>query len=75
MGEPFSLFFKRLKMSDLVLVNEAGEIVAGTQAPLNKTEFAIHAAIHKARIDVIAAAHSHTIYGKLGLPLEIYLTL
>lgn len=61
---PFGLSFKRLKMSDLVLVNEVGKIVAGKQAPLNKAAFAIHAAIHKARPDVIAAAHSHTIYGK-----------
>ena len=64
MGKPFGLSFKRLKMSDLVLVNEAGEIVAGKAAPLNKAAFAIHSAIHKARPDVVAAAHSHTIYGK-----------
>ena len=51
-------------MSDLVLVNEAGEIVAGKAAPLNKAAFAIHSAIHQARPDVVAAAHSHTIYGK-----------
>ena len=61
---PFGLSFKRLKMSDLVLVNEAGEIVAGKAAPLNKAAFAIHSAIHQARPDVVAAAHSHTIYGK-----------
>ena len=61
---PFGLSFKRLKMSDLVLVNEAGEIVAGKAAALNKAAFAIHSAIHKARPDVVAAAHSHTIYGK-----------
>ena len=61
---PFGLSFKRLKMSDLILVNEAGEIVAGQPAALNKAAFAIHSAIHKARPDVVAAAHSHTIYGK-----------
>lgn len=61
---PFGLSFKRLKMSDLVLVNESGEIVAGKTAPLNKAAFAIHSAIHKARPDVVAAAHSHTVYGK-----------
>ena len=61
---PFGLSFKRLKMSDLVLVNEAGEIVAGKPAGLNKAAFVIHSAIHKARPDVVAAAHSHTIYGK-----------
>lgn len=48
----------------MVLVNKAGEIVAGKPAALNKAAFAIHSAIHKARPDVVAAAHSHTIYGK-----------
>lgn len=61
---PFGLSFKRLKMSDLILVNEAGDVVAGKPAPLNKAAFAIHSSIHKARPDVIAAAHSHTIHGK-----------
>ena len=61
---PFGVSFNRLKMSDLILVNEDGEIVAGKHQVLNKAAFAIHAAIHKARPDVIAAAHSHTIYGK-----------
>ena len=61
---PFGLSFRQLKMSDLILVNEEGEVVGGKAAPLNKAAFAIHSAIHKARPDVIAAAHSHTIYGK-----------
>lgn len=61
---PFGVSFRRLKMSDLILVNEEGEIVAGKHQALNKAAFAIHAAIHKARPDVVAAAHSHTIYGK-----------
>ena len=61
---PFGLSFRQLCMSDLVLVNEEGQIVAGKHQLLNKAAFAIHAAIHKARPDVIAAAHSHSIYGK-----------
>lgn len=61
---PFGVSFKQMKMSDLILVNEEGEIVAGKHKNLNKAAFAIHAAIHKARPDVIAAAHSHTVYGK-----------
>lgn len=61
---PFGMSFKRIKMSDLILVNEEGEIVAGKHQALNKAAFAIHSAIHKARPDVIAAAHSHSVYGK-----------
>lgn len=61
---PFGVSFNQIKMSDLILVNEEGAIVAGKHENLNKAAFAIHAAIHKARPDVIAAAHSHTVYGK-----------
>ncbi len=61
---PFGLSFRQMKMSDLILVNEEGQVVAGKHPQLNKAAFAIHAAIHKARPDVIAAAHSHSIYGK-----------
>ncbi len=61
---PFGVSFNQMKMTDLILVNEAGEIVAGKHKFLNKAAFAIHSAIHKARPDVVAAAHSHTIYGK-----------
>lgn len=61
---PFGLSFNRIKASDLILVNEAGEIVEGKHKMLNRAAFAIHAPIHKARPDIIAAAHSHSLYGK-----------
>jgi len=60
---PFGLHFSRIKVSDLLLVNAQGEIVVGA-GPLNRAAFAIHAAIHEARPDVIAAAHTHSLYGK-----------
>jgi len=63
---PFGVSFKRMKMSDLILVNEEGDIVAGKHMALNKAAFAIHSAIHKARPDVVAAAHSHSIMEKPG---------
>lgn len=61
---PFGLSFRQIKMSDLILVNEKGEIVAGKHKQVNGAAFAIHAAVHAARPDVVAAAHSHSIYGK-----------
>lgn len=61
---PFGVSFRQMKMSDLILVNEEGEVVAGKHQMLNKAAFAIHSAIHKARPDVVAAAHSHSLYGK-----------
>jgi len=60
---PFGVHFSRIRVSDLLLVNAAGEIVVGDQ-PLNRAAFAIHAALHEARPDVVAAAHTHSTYGK-----------
>jgi ribulose-5-phosphate 4-epimerase/fuculose-1-phosphate aldolase len=60
---PFGLHFSRIRVSDLLLVNSLGEIVIG-DAPLNRAAFAIHAALHEARPDIIAAAHTHSLYGK-----------
>ena len=50
-------------MSDLLLVNSRGEVVEG-EGGVNTAAFAIHSTIHEARPDVIAAAHSHSVYGK-----------
>lgn len=60
---PFGISFKQIKMSDLLLVNHSGDVVEG-EGLLNGAAFAIHGAIHAARPDVIAAAHSHSVYGK-----------
>ena len=46
-----------------MLVNHKGEVVEGNGL-LNGAAFTIHGHIHKARPDVIAAAHSHSVYGK-----------
>ena len=61
---PFGVSFNRIKVSDLIRVDEAGKIVEGKHTMLNQAAFAIHSRIHHARPDVIAAAHSHSIYGK-----------
>ena len=61
---PFGVSFNKIKVSDLILVNEAGDIIEGKHTMLNKAAFAIHSRIHAARPDVIAAAHAHSIYGK-----------
>jgi ribulose-5-phosphate 4-epimerase/fuculose-1-phosphate aldolase len=61
---PFGVSFRQIKVSDLILVNHAGDIVAGKHKLLNKAAFSIHAAVHVARPDVVAAAHTHSIYGK-----------
>ena len=55
--------FSHIRVSDLILVNHKGEVVEG-DALVNGAAFAIHSQVHAARPDVIAAAHSHSIYGK-----------
>jgi ribulose-5-phosphate 4-epimerase/fuculose-1-phosphate aldolase len=60
---PFGMSFKHIKVSDLLLSNHDGEVVQGRHR-VNRAAFAIHSAVHKARPDVIGAAHSHSLYGK-----------
>jgi ribulose-5-phosphate 4-epimerase/fuculose-1-phosphate aldolase len=60
---PFAMNFKQIKVSDLLLVNDDGDVVEGDR-PVNRAAFAIHSQVHAARPDVIAAAHSHSVHGK-----------
>ena len=60
---PFAMSFSHIRVSDLICVDETGEVVEGERA-VNRAAFAIHSQVHAARPDVVAAAHSHSIYGK-----------
>jgi ribulose-5-phosphate 4-epimerase/fuculose-1-phosphate aldolase len=60
---PFGRHFGHVGVDDLLLVDHAGEVVAG-KGRVNPAGYAIHSAIHKARSDVVAAAHTHSIYGR-----------
>ncbi|MCJ1304877.1 hypothetical protein MMC08_007690 [Hypocenomyce scalaris] len=60
---PLSQHFSQICVSDLILVNEDGDVVEGDE-PINAAAFAIHSEIHKARPDVHAACHAHSVYGK-----------
>ena len=60
---PFGVHFGHIRVSDLILVNDQGEVVEGDYA-VNTAAFAIHSQVHAARPDVVAAAHAHSIYGK-----------
>lgn len=62
---PFGLYFGLLKTSDLICVDLDGMIVEGKDKKLNHAAFVIHAAIHKARPDVHAAVHAHSMYGRI----------
>ena len=60
---PFAMHFGHIKVSDLLLINENGDVVEGTRE-VNRAAFAIHSQVHAARPDVVAAAHSHSTYGR-----------
>lgn len=73
---PFAKHFSAMKASDLVLVDPEGYVTeGGAQLPINEAGFMIHSEIHRARPDVMAAAHTHGIYGKtwsaFGKPIEM----
>lgn len=60
---PFGMHFSHISASDLIRVDEQGNVVEGDYE-VNRAAFCIHAAVHAARPDVVAAAHSHSVHGK-----------
>jgi ribulose-5-phosphate 4-epimerase/fuculose-1-phosphate aldolase len=60
---PLSAPFSKIRASDLLLVNHAGEVVEGDDV-VNAAAFAIHSQIHRANPDVNAACHSHAPWGR-----------
>ncbi|MEU1199885.1 class II aldolase/adducin family protein [Streptomyces sp. NPDC005813] len=69
---PFGMSFNQIKVSDLIRVDHEGNLLHGRR-PVNRAAFCIHAEVHKARPDAVAAAHAHSLHGKafsaLGIPL------
>ena len=69
---PFGMHFSQVKVSNLIRCDHAGRVVEGAY-PVNTAAFVIHSRLHAARPDVVAAAHSHSTYGRafstLGRPL------
>ncbi|CAK9441697.1 uncharacterized protein LODBEIA_P55650 [Lodderomyces beijingensis] len=62
---PLGKHFALIKASDLVHVDEEGNVLAdGNQCAVNAAGFMIHSALHKRRPDVNAACHAHSTYGK-----------
>lgn len=60
---PFTIDFSQVRVSNLIRIDHDGEVVEGNY-PVNRAAFAIHSRLHRARPDVVAAAHSHSMYGK-----------
>ncbi|MEV2194878.1 class II aldolase/adducin family protein [Streptomyces phaeochromogenes] len=60
---PYAVHFSKIRVSDLLLIDEQGQVVEGDRRT-NKAAFWIHSSIHHARPDVVAVAHAHTIHGR-----------
>ncbi|HEX3880569.1 MAG TPA: class II aldolase/adducin family protein [Bryobacteraceae bacterium] len=60
---PFGMHFSQIRSSDLILVNDKGEVIQGDHH-VNTSAFAIHSRVHAARPDTVAAAHAHSVHGK-----------
>ncbi|WP_371543270.1 class II aldolase/adducin family protein [Streptomyces sp. NBC_00554] len=70
---PFGMAFSQIRVSDLILVDHDGTLLEGKR-PVNNAAFCIHSEVHRARPDVVAAAHTHSLHGKafssLGIRLD-----
>lgn len=54
-----------MRRSDLVRIDYDGKVLEGGPVKLvNRAAIKIHGEIHKARPDVISAAHSHSLFGR-----------
>ncbi|ODQ82279.1 hypothetical protein BABINDRAFT_10742 [Babjeviella inositovora NRRL Y-12698] len=71
---PLGRHFCLMKASDMIRVDYDGNLIEGNAA-INKAGFQIHSELHKYRLDINAACHTHSIHGKtysaFGKPLEM----
>lgn len=72
---PHGKSFSQMRPEDLVLVDEDGVVQAGgNMHVINPAGYVIHSAIHKARPDVVAVVHCHSVpskaFSSLGCRLE-----
>ncbi|KAK5037190.1 hypothetical protein LTR13_004995 [Exophiala sideris] len=73
---PFGVAFHQMRRSWLLRIDYNGDVLEGGPNKLvNRAAVLIHAAVHKARPDVVCAAHTHSIFGRtfsvFGIPLPV----
>ena len=70
---PFGMHFSQIRVSDLIRVDAEGHVIEG-ERPVNVSAFAIYSQVHRARPDVVAAAHAHSMHGRawaaVGRPIS-----
>jgi ribulose-5-phosphate 4-epimerase/fuculose-1-phosphate aldolase len=57
---PYGLMFEEVTASSLVKVNMQGDVLCGSEHPINPAGYVIHSAVHEARPDVGCVMHLHT---------------
>ena len=74
---PHGKSFSQMRVEDLVLVDEDGIVIdgqGGNMHAVNPAGYVIHTAIHRARPDVVAVVHCHSVpskaFSSLGCMLE-----
>jgi ribulose-5-phosphate 4-epimerase/fuculose-1-phosphate aldolase len=61
---PFGLLYREVKASNLVKIDIDGRVVGPSEHPVNPAGFVVHSAVHRARPDAHAVAHTHTTAGQ-----------
>ena len=59
---PMGMSMRRVRVEDLVEVDHEGRVVSGDR-PVNPVGVLLHTAVHRARPDVVAVCHAHSLYG------------
>jgi ribulose-5-phosphate 4-epimerase/fuculose-1-phosphate aldolase len=60
---PFGVHFSQVSVSNLIRCDHDGRVVEGSY-PVNTAAFVIHSRVHEARPEAVAAAHTHSTYGR-----------
>ena len=61
-ANPLGISFNRICVSDLVRVDHNGNLTQG-ERPVNPVGVRLHSALHRARPEVVAVCHAHTVHG------------
>jgi ribulose-5-phosphate 4-epimerase/fuculose-1-phosphate aldolase len=60
---PFGVHFSQICVSNLIRCDHDGRVLEG-EYPVNTAAFVIHSRVHEARPEAVAAAHTHSTYGR-----------
>ena len=72
-ANPLGISFNRIRVCDLVQVDHEGSLIHG-EVPVNPVGVRLHAAVHRARPEVVAVCHAHSTFGSawsaFGRPVD-----